>query len=491
MIEAGRIRDKLALVRERRVETFGAKAHGYQLAPALDEGAVRALEERLGATLPDAYRRFVREVGASGAGPYYGIVAPARWGDALYGDVAMPDYAARPCPFTPGQSRDDAERIRDAMDEPFQGAITIADQGCAYYATLVVTGEARGRVMYVSLDGGAPFFPDDVDFLAWYERWVDELLAGFTHFWFGIHVPGTEASFAAAAREADGPRRLPALRAMTQLPTLTADTRAVVALRVRDRDPAVRAVALALAKQFAFAGAIEVHVRRALADDQPYVRTAALAALIASGGPWHDAARAALGDPDDDVVERALRELATAKALGEADLLPLLGSPSQKVRSAAQLAGRAIASPAIFDATLADLRANGDGTYHPLLVSLLAQVRLDAVDAERRAIVLDLVAARIAQAADEPPSPAIAGLAALAPRDPRAFALLVELTRHPHAYYRFEAAAALGELGDPAALPVLRALVDDPAMPRTPSRSTAWSVGHNAGRAIAKIEAKR
>ena len=74
-----RILDKLARVRARGVATFGAEAHGFVLAPPLAEAEVRALEAAHGIALPEDYRTFLLQAGASGAGPYYGLLPPARW----------------------------------------------------------------------------------------------------------------------------------------------------------------------------------------------------------------------------------------------------------------------------------------------------------------------------------------------------------------------------------------------------------------------------
>jgi len=482
----GRIVAKLAHLRERRVESFGSHAHGHALASPLDEAEVRVLEQQHGVELPASYRAFLREVGASGAGPYYGLLPPTRWANALYGDVAMTDYAARPCPFTPGVTRTDFDRIAATLDEPFQGAIAIADQGCAYYATLVTAGAARGRVMYVSLDGGAPFFPADIDFLSWYERWLDELVAGFRHFWYGTNMPGTEATFVAAARDPDPARRLDALGAMAQLPSLAPDTQAIIALRVRDDDAAVRAQALDLVKHRQLAAAIEVHVRRALDDTDGAVRMTALQALIAANLDWRAAARRATTDADGKVASAAIRELEKVKALTEDDLLPLLASPAHQ---AAQYAARSVGSQRLFDAALAQLRADRDDAYNSLLNTLLAQVRMDAVDEPSREVVLVLLLERIAAATGpEPETLAIYGLGSLAKRSERALAALVELLAHREPFFRWEAATALGNLGVTEVIPALRAILGDAAMPRSKSRSTAWNVGEAARRAIAKIE---
>jgi len=486
-----RVVDKLERVRARRPETFGANAHQYALAPPLGDDAVRALEAAHQIALPEAYRAFLVHVGASGAGPYYGLLPPARWNSALLGDVAMPDFAARACVWTAETPRDEATyAARTAeLDEPFQGAIALADQGCAYYAMLVTAGPERGRVMYVGLDGGVPYFPENVDFLAWYERWLDELLWGFKHSWFGTFMPGDEVTLAAAARPDDGPRRLAALAAMYQLPALAADTQAVVARRVRDDDPAVREVALRLARAHQLVPALDAEVRRALTDAAPGVRVAALEAVVAAGTDVEAAARRALADADAQVVSAAVSALQNASALTEDDLVALIGAASPSIRDRALEAARTVPSRAVFDAARA-LLPGLEAPREKVMFVVIAQVRHGVLDPPRVDAALALVLAGLAAATGpEPPTLLIHGLGAFTATHPAALATLIELTRHPEPFFRYDAAAALGKVGDADALPALRALATDPAMPRAPNHSTAWSVGENAKRAIARIEA--
>ncbi len=492
-----RILTKLAEVRERRIETFGSKAHRFALAAPLSEAEVRALETSHGIELPEAYRTFLIEAGASGAGPYYGIMPPAGWGDLLFGDVAMPDWAARPFGWTAETPRDDAtwQQRSAGLDEPFQGAIAIADQGCANYAALVITGEERGRVVYVSLEGRVPFFPENTDFLSWYERWLDELSWGHTHVWFGFAMPGNEAALAAAASQAEGPRRAQALQAMFRLPALAPETAAIVATRVRDDDPVVRAVAIGVAAKFKLVPAIEAHVRRALTDDHVAVRQAALRAVIDSELPWHDDARRALGDPDDGIAAVALRALDKARVATVDEVIPLIGRVDGDVRTAALYAAMSIASPTLFDVLLPVARASGDDR-HPLeLLALLAQVRLGTATPAQQDIALELVLERLTRPTGKNGRTAeISALGRFVPTHPRALAALIELTRHPEPFHRYESITVLGDVGGPEVLEVLRAVTGDAAMPSMTTssvkRSTSWSVGENARRALAKVEAR-
>ena len=73
------------------------------------------------------------------------------------------------------------DRISDLIDlehvDPFQGALSIVHTGCANYVVLILNGPYTGRIAAVNLDfNEVPYFFRDLDFLSWYERWLDELL---------------------------------------------------------------------------------------------------------------------------------------------------------------------------------------------------------------------------------------------------------------------------------------------------------------------------
>ena len=88
-------------------------------------------------------------------------------------------------------------------------------------------------------------------------------------------------------------------------------------------------------------------------------------------------------------------------------------------------------------------------------------------------------------------SNAIKALADL--RDSRALSSLYPLLNSENPWVRYDAAFALGEIGDPEAVAYLTAIVSDDAMPEADdddeelAYSTGWSVGENAQKAINKI----
>ena len=194
-----RIRQKLRTVpgRRGRSHSFGEEKHGFRLNPPLSEWQVRDFEDRHGIRLPEGYRLFLLHLGDGGAGPYYGLHPLSRALDLA--DEPTEGDLARPCPLVPGMPREEdwLERLGCSADECFRGTIPIVHQGCTHYSLLVVSGAARGRVVNVDEDLQPPHFPDDPDFLSWYERWLDEMALGYDLSWFGYRLPGDEADLRA------------------------------------------------------------------------------------------------------------------------------------------------------------------------------------------------------------------------------------------------------------------------------------------------------
>ena len=104
----------LALADPRHLR-FGARRHRYAIEPPLSDVAIGAIEQRLGAALPDDYRAYLALVGDGGAGPHHGIVSLASVA-AQVGDSAAPI------------------------------AIPVCDLGCGYVAALHLHGAQRGQI---------------------------------------------------------------------------------------------------------------------------------------------------------------------------------------------------------------------------------------------------------------------------------------------------------------------------------------------------------
>jgi hypothetical protein len=233
-VRLGRIAGKLAAARATPVppKAFGAQQHGFKLGNPLPEAVVAEFEERHEVALPAAYRLFVTELGDGGAGPGYCLSqlnvscdTPCRAG-----------HLARPSPYLSGpRYPEDWEQRHEEPPGPdrafLPGTLTIAHHGCSLVTQLVVTGPARGRLFNLDCEGSTgPYVVEDADFLAWYERWLDEAVAGYDVGWFGERLPLDEPGLIAALAGDPSPqRRARAASSLLQLPATSAGAWAALA----------------------------------------------------------------------------------------------------------------------------------------------------------------------------------------------------------------------------------------------------------------------
>src|SRR6185312_7633359 len=79
-------------------------AHGFVMESPLTEDAITAVERAFRIQLPEEYRGFLRQVGAGGAGPAYGIFPVRQVGESwewTAEDTHRTDLARLREPFTP------------------------------------------------------------------------------------------------------------------------------------------------------------------------------------------------------------------------------------------------------------------------------------------------------------------------------------------------------------------------------------------------------
>ena len=181
----------------------------YALNPSASVAEVELFEQTHGITLPEGYREFLLKISnGSSAGPYYGFYhldsATHR-----YLEQFDPDYLKKPFPLTEeliffkycsqGEGfaewtykRED-EEYRKYVDErarqlcsPFyvRGTIELSHYGCGIFFFLVVNGQEYGNVWVSDITNEGGIFPlrlsktnpARVDFLTWYEMWLDHNL---------------------------------------------------------------------------------------------------------------------------------------------------------------------------------------------------------------------------------------------------------------------------------------------------------------------------
>jgi len=424
----GALAARLTAVRRSGKTCFGAEAHKFLLAPPTSLAEVTAFERSRKVTLPESYRRFVLEVGASGAGPFYGLMPLSRWKEGL--------------------------RVARKLDI---SALTLTDQGCGNWSLLVLDGPKRGRVLYVT-DLDAAYYPEDRDFAAWYARWLDEILWDFDNIWFGLGLAGREPDFFAALTSKQPAKRAGGAAAMVRLPTITKRSRAALVRAIRTDSPKVQISAIAALSKHDRA-ALEPLLPALLDSRDSTVKLASLRELESS-----PLANKLATSNDLDVAATAIH----AGTLSETELAALLVGPAWEQAAIA-------------------LRKRQDGTATPRLIEMIAH---DDWKHRRAALVClrlrkdtDARHALLARLPVEPEAELRAviaeGLCVLGDFEP-----LISIMREGDAQIRFRVAYGLGERGDPRAIPVLTELIADNRQPP----GTAWSIAEQARKALAKLK---
>ncbi|MDH6710643.1 hypothetical protein P3T27_007393 [Kitasatospora sp. MAA19] len=167
------------------------------LGPVLTEPQVSEFEDAHGVRLPEEFRQFVTRIGHGGYGPTYGLLPMKRWvTGAARAKSGMP---GEPFPIVPDLEISTQPDARSCLTHSFPGTITVVYRGCSDLTLLVVTGPGRGRLVEVNSEGFfPPRFHADSDFLSWYERWLDFVLAGHRDLtWFADQMAGDEGELVA------------------------------------------------------------------------------------------------------------------------------------------------------------------------------------------------------------------------------------------------------------------------------------------------------
>ncbi|WP_152396601.1 SMI1/KNR4 family protein [Paenibacillus guangzhouensis] len=252
-----RIRRKLELAAQAdpTYNVFGSRAHRYQLNEPLSLAEVEQFEREHGITLPEDYVDFMTEIGNGGAGPYYGI-HPLGAKQAIELDLIGQPSPLKPRNEWSGTGWSEDKLVDDAMDdeeEEYPGLLNIGEQGCSYETMLVITGEYRGKVIYINLDSQKTFFTYEANFLDWYERWLNETIAGYENSWFGMRRGGDDRALMELYRSTEDERiHIEALEGMLKLPRIADETVDFLIQQYHANDGEVRRWALQVLAKMRF-----------------------------------------------------------------------------------------------------------------------------------------------------------------------------------------------------------------------------------------------
>lgn len=220
-----RIKDKLleAKKADKNLKVFGADRHKYIINKPTTLKAVTEFETKYSVELPDCYKAFLLEIGNGGigwqnsaAGPFFGIYPfGENVNELIYDNTEK--YLKNECVIIPKMTDDfwksltkNIEENDEISDEDYEielgklwgGILPIGSQGCTYLHGIVLNGQYKGTVVNLDMDRQKPKFTYEINFLDWYERWLDEVISGElikeTPSWFGYNKGGTEEELLAS-----------------------------------------------------------------------------------------------------------------------------------------------------------------------------------------------------------------------------------------------------------------------------------------------------
>lgn len=204
------IRQKLAELQrlDSRLQFWGARNHGYRLHAPLAEQELRRYEEQYGVRFPEPYASFLLELGNGGAGPGVGLYTLSEsvskfeekcdWCEKRRYvrprlDLPFPAnsmLAEVMCKIWERVANDIYEQMkRPKVHLPFNidGVMEVSNESCCQLY-LVVTGDQRGNLWSAGNQEDdwlpAGHDPNRLDFLDWYESWLDSsLMPGALQSW--------------------------------------------------------------------------------------------------------------------------------------------------------------------------------------------------------------------------------------------------------------------------------------------------------------------
>jgi HEAT repeat protein len=458
-----RILKKLMQVRERGLTCFGSEKHQFRLNPPISEADLGAFETRHSIQLPDDYRTFLREAGNGGAGPYYGILPLEQW-DYFVGEVvdSLPEsFLALPCPLYPdmeGKADSWAERFKNCVS-PYQGTLSLGDQGCTFATQLIVSGPFAGRVIYVDAAAAPPYIVWEVDFLAWYERWLDELLQGYEINWFGYGPGGGEEDYWRILNDlqASDVLKAEAASSLCRLPRVSAETVRRIPALLGSRIAGVREGGLAAISRFKIRSAVD-QAAGLLDDPSPEVRKRAVYVVMELDreNGIERVLRRLHGDPDKGVANAAFFKLKEAGALSKPELVRIIKeSPLESLRYSAvvEVLWTDEDMPLLFrmasDKSV-NVRLCAKSNLRKLMASrnLLPEI-LDFLEREKAAGTIDGVLNMLTEYAD-----------------PSTVPVLLKWAAKEDDIHSLRAIEALAKIGDERALPIIKSRLQDDRHPQ-------------------------
>jgi len=345
---------------------------------------------------------------------------------------------------------------------------------------MIVTGPFAGRVVYADMDGHPPYIVREPDFLAWYERWLDELLGGYKVDSFGYGPGGCEEDFFRILNDpnASDEFKSEAAVAFCRLPRLSGAGARRILDYLSHPIARVRSGACATVRRFEIRHASDAG-GQLLDDPSHYVRREAVWTVMKlDPRRWTVAVLHRLReDSDNEVATSAFFELEKAGALPKPELLRIIEqSPlgglrylaANKVKWAEQdldFLIRMLSDPhpqVRFYATLGLRQIKARGSLSHVL---------DLVGREKDDLVVGSIIHMLKELGDSSVVPT-----------------LLDRARSGDDFHRVEAIEALAKIGDERAVPIAKAMLEEhrPPVRRDANGFTRQSSVHSISELVRK-----
>ncbi|MYN18653.1 SMI1/KNR4 family protein [Rugamonas sp. FT107W] len=289
-----RIKTKLKAAEkvDKEFKIFGAESHQYRINPPASEREVNAIEERYSLKLPECYRSFLTLLGNGGpsysgsaAGPFYGIYPLGQGVSELVEGSAS--NLNRAVVIEPDMTEAEWMRLRKHVDDDdeisgdeyerereriYGGLLPIGSQGCSSIHALVLNGPHTGKVVNLDFELHSARFAFEKNFLDWYERWLDEVIAGYLMqggaSWFGYTMGGDDTYLLHVYAEANSRgTKIEALKGLAKLATATDESCQKLLELCDEEDAEIRHLALLMLTKFAYPMARQPLRTHILSDD--------------------------------------------------------------------------------------------------------------------------------------------------------------------------------------------------------------------------------
>ncbi|GGO03819.1 HEAT repeat domain-containing protein [Saccharibacillus kuerlensis] len=261
---------KMAARRDEALKEFGASRHQYRMNEPLGSQEIAVFEKKYGVSLPEPFSEFIQQIGNGGAGPYYGIAEL---------DFDQPtEFLNHDCRLFPEMTQQQWGEMTAFLDnstlgaaqkesieaELYGGLLRIGEMGWTFEMMLVMTGDYRGRIVYIDRSFQIPFFTYEANFLEWYERWLDEVIGRYDTGWFAMDRAEDDVMLNDLyLSNLEEKVKVSAIQGMHKLPKLKGDTLDFLLEQCTDASAAVRMAALEVLTQKDYAAA-DIFLKRAL-----------------------------------------------------------------------------------------------------------------------------------------------------------------------------------------------------------------------------------